>query len=146
MIKLQIIGNLGKDAIVKEVNGKNVINFSVCHTEKRKDSQGNQKEKATWVEAVYWSDKTAIVPYLLKGTTVYVEGAPEADAYAGNDGPKATLRVRVASIQLLGGNRQDATAPAPVANNAMSAAGDLSGKPGSFNALPNLDEGKKLPF
>ena len=32
MIKLQIIGNLGKDCIVKEVNGKNVINFSVAHS------------------------------------------------------------------------------------------------------------------
>jgi hypothetical protein len=29
MIKLQIIGNLGKDCIVKEINGKHVINFSV---------------------------------------------------------------------------------------------------------------------
>jgi hypothetical protein len=28
MIKLQIVGNLGKDCIVKDVNGKNVINFS----------------------------------------------------------------------------------------------------------------------
>ncbi|MBI3882871.1 MAG: single-stranded DNA-binding protein, partial [Sphingobacteriales bacterium] len=34
MIKLQIVGNLGKDCIVKEINGKNVINFSVAHTER----------------------------------------------------------------------------------------------------------------
>ena len=33
MIKLQIVGNLGKDCIVKEVNGKNVINFRMRHTE-----------------------------------------------------------------------------------------------------------------
>jgi len=40
MIKLQVIGNLGKDCVVNTVNGKNVINFSVAHTEKYKDAQG----------------------------------------------------------------------------------------------------------
>ena len=34
MIKLQVIGNLGKDCIVNTVNGKTVINFNVAHTEK----------------------------------------------------------------------------------------------------------------
>ena len=50
MIKLQVIGNLGKDCNVKEVNGKNVINFSVAHSERYKDSQGNQKERTTFVK------------------------------------------------------------------------------------------------
>lgn len=103
MIKLQIIGHLGKDAIQKEVNGKSVINFSVAHSEKFKDSQGNQKEKTTWVECAYWTDKTAITPYLLKGTQVYAEGPPEAEAYTNREGAQsATLRMRVMSVQLLG--------------------------------------------
>ena len=107
MIKLQIVGNLGKDCIVKEVNGKNVINFSVAHTERFKDSQGNQKERTTWVECAYWTDKTAVAQYLTKGKTVYAEGAPEADAYMNKEGQAAaTLRMRVQSIQLLGGNSE----------------------------------------
>ena len=105
MIKLQIIGNLGKDCIVKEVNGKNVINFSVAHTERYKDAQGNQKERTTWVECAYWTDKTAVAQYLTKGKTVYAEGSPEADAYTNKEGQvAATLRMRVQSVQLLGGN------------------------------------------
>ncbi len=68
MIKLQIIGNLGKDATTNTVNGKNVINFSVAHTEKF-TSNGEKKEKTTWVECAYWTDKTAISPYLKKGTS-----------------------------------------------------------------------------
>jgi len=104
MIKMQVIGHLGKDCIVKEVNGKNVINFTIAHSEKWKDAQGNAKEKTTWVEAAYWSDKTAIAQYLTKGKMVYVEGAPEAEAYTNKDGEaKGTLRLRVASVQLLGG-------------------------------------------
>ena len=105
MIKLQIVGNLGKDCIVKEVNGKTVINFSVAHTERYKDGQGNQKEKTTWVECAYWTDKTAVAQYLTKGRTVYAEGAPEAEAYMNKDNQAAaTLRMRVQNVQLLGGN------------------------------------------
>ena len=108
MIKLQIIGNLGKDCIVKEVNGKNVINFSVAHTERFKDAQGNQKERTTWVECAYWTDRTAVAQYLTKGKTVYAEGSPEADAYTNKDGQAAaTLRMRVQSVQLLGGNSSE---------------------------------------
>ncbi len=108
MIKLQIIGNLGKDCIVKEVNGKNVINFSVAHTERYKDSQGNQKDRTTWVECAYWTDRTAVAQYLTRGRTVYAEGSPEADAYTNKEGQAAaTLRMRVQNVQLLGGNNPD---------------------------------------
>jgi len=104
MIKLQIVGNLGKDCIVKEVNGKNVINFSVAHTERYKDAQGIQKERTTWVECAYWSDRTAVAQYLTKGKMVYAEGTPEADGYTNKEGQvAATLRMRVQNIQLLGG-------------------------------------------
>lgn len=112
MIKLQIIGSLGKDCIVKEVNGKNVINFSVASSEKWKDKDGNQKEKTTWVEAAYWTEKTGIAPYLLKGQRVYVEGAPEADAYLKDGEAKGTLRMRVEKVELLGGSQKSESAPA----------------------------------
>ena len=107
MIKLQIIGNLGKDCIVKEINGKHVINFSVAHTERFKDAQGVQKEKTTWAECAYWTDRTAIAPYLLKGTTVFAEGTPEVELYTNKEGqPATTLRMRVQNVQLLGSNRE----------------------------------------
>ena len=105
MIKLQIVGNLGADCIQKEVNGKNVINFNVAHTEKYKDAQGNLKERTTWVNCAYWTDRTAVAQYLKKGKQVYVEGSPEAEAYTNKDNqPAATLRLRVRDLQLLGGN------------------------------------------
>ena len=108
MIKLQIVGNLGKDCIVKEINGKNVINFSVAHTERFKDSTGAQKERTTWVECAYWTDRTAIAPYLKKGQMVFAEGTPEAEGYMNKENQAAaTLRMRVREIQLLGG-RTDA--------------------------------------
>lgn len=107
MIKLLVIGHLGKDCITNMVNGKNVMNFAVAHTEKFRDAQGNQKEKTTWVDCAYWSDRTAIAPYLKKGTQVYAEGIPDMRTYPKNDGSTgASLTLRVLNIQLLGsGNK-----------------------------------------
>lgn len=103
MLKLIAIGHLGKDCITNTVNGKSVINFSIAHTEKFKDAQGNQKEKTTWVECAYWTDRTGVAPYLKKGTQVYVEGIPELKTYAKNDGTTGTsLSLRVFTLQLLG--------------------------------------------
>lgn len=103
MIKLQIIGNLGKDCVVNTVNGKNVINFTVAHTERYRDAQGNQKDRTTWVDCAYWTDRTGIAPYLKKGQQVYAEGTPEVRTFQRNDGTAgASLTLRVVNIQLLG--------------------------------------------
>jgi single-strand DNA-binding protein len=103
MIKMQVIGNLGKDCQVNTVNGKTVMNFTVAHTEKFKDAQGNNQDKTTWVDCSYWTDKTAVAPYLLKGTQVYVEGTPEVRSYPKNDGTTGvSLTLRIREVQLLG--------------------------------------------
>ena len=143
MIKLQIIGNLGKDCIVKEVNGKNVINFSVAHTERYKDNQGNQKERTTWVECAYWTDKTAVAQYLTRGKTVYAEGSPEADAYMNKENQAAaTLRMRVQSLQLVGGIGGENPSPNNNTNTSNSSSAPSQGysKPA---AAPVADD---LPF
>jgi len=75
----------------------------VAHTERFKDAQGNQKERTTWVECAYWTDRTAVAPYLKKGQLVYVEGTPEVRTYSKNDGTAgASLTLRVLNVQLLG--------------------------------------------
>ncbi len=103
MIKLQIIGHLGGDCTTNEVNGKNVINFNVAHSEKYKDSQGNQVEKTIWVKCAYWTDRTAIAQYLKKGQLIYAEGTPEAEGYLNKDNQNAaSLKMRVFQVQLLG--------------------------------------------
>jgi single-strand DNA-binding protein len=142
MIKLQVIGNLGKDCVTNTVNGKNVINFNVAHTEKFRDAQGNQKDKTIWVECAYWTDKTAIAPYLRKGTQVYVDGSPEVRTYPKNDGTTAaSLNLRVSSVQLLG-NRSDNASPAQGSYNAPAAATVSNNSPAQQVSEPVDD----LPF
>jgi len=127
MIKMQVIGNLGKDCVTNTVNGKNVINFNVAHTEKFKDAQGNQKDKTIWVECAYWTDRTGIAPYLKKGQQVHVDGVPDLRTYTKTDGTiGASLALRVLSVQLLGskadgGGVSNSYTSAPASNNVPSA-------------------------
>ena len=111
MIKLQVIGNLGKDCMVNSVNGKSVMNFNVAHTEKYKNSSGVLQEKTIWVECAYWTERTGISSYLKKGAQVYVEGTPEVRTYTTQDGRHgASLSIRVQNVQLLGNKPSDSSA------------------------------------
>lgn len=138
MIKMQIIGNLGKDCVVNTVNGKNVINFNVAHTEKYKDSQGAMQEKTTWVDCAYWTDRTAIAQYLTKGKQIYAEGQPEVKTYQRNDGTTGfSLTMRVREVQLLGG-RGDSGGSAPAYNSGAS--NSVSNSSSSTSNIPAASE------
>ena len=91
MVKIMMIGHLGGDAQVNNVNGKNVINFSLAHSYKTKEGQ----EQTKWVSCSCWLDLLTLVPYLKKGGLVYVEGTPDAKIYTTSQG------VQKASLMLL---------------------------------------------
>ena len=141
MIKLQVIGHLGKDCTSNNVGGKGVINFSVAHSERFKNQTGEEVSKTTWVECAWWTDKQGIVPYLKKGTQVFAEGQCEVKTFQKQDGTtRASLNMRVVSVQLLSGNNnQDPATSHPSIANA--------GKEKTFEPIvdANLPEGK-LPF
>jgi single-strand DNA-binding protein len=141
MIKMQVIGHLGKDCVVNTVNGKNVINFTVAHTEKYRDSQGNNQEKTTWVDCAYWTDRTALSPYLTKGKQVFVEGTPEVRSFTRQDGTGgASLSLRVREVQLLGGKGEGASAPAYSGASSSSSGGHV---PSANEITEPIDD---LPF
>jgi single-strand DNA-binding protein len=144
MIKLQVIGNLGKDCLTNTVNGKNVINFNVAHTEKFRDAQGNQKDKTNWVECAYWTDRTGIAPYLKKGTQVYVEGTPEVRTYPKSDGTTGvSLSLRVVNVQLLGSRGNSDSAGASQENYSQQAVPATTHIPSASDITAPIDD---LPF
>jgi single-strand DNA-binding protein len=121
MIKLQAIGHLGKDATINNVNGKTVINFNVAHTEKYRDVNNVEVQKTVWVGCAYWTDKTKVAQYLLKGSQVFVDGSPDVKMYKNNQGEvKANIILRVHSIQLLGGAKPGDGNQQPQGNQASS--------------------------
>jgi len=140
MLKMQIIGNLGRDCVVNNVNGKSVINFTVAHTERFRDAQGNNQEKTTWVDCAWWTDRTAISQYLTKGKQVYAEGNPEVRSFTRTDGTNgAVLSLRIREVQLLGGRGEGGV---PVTNSGYST-GNTSAAPSGAGSDDAADD---LPF
>jgi single-strand DNA-binding protein len=118
-----------QDCTTNQVNGRNVINFTVAHSERYKDAQGGQKEKTIWVDCAYWTERPGIAPYLRKGQQVYVEGVPDLRTYTRNDGSAgAALVLSVRSIQLLGSApREDAEEGSNVGGTSLAVAGESGG-------------------
>ncbi len=119
MVTLQAIGHLGKDAIVKDINGKTVINFSVAHSQKIKKTDGTEVNKTLWVECAWWTERTKIASFLKKGTQVHVSGTPALDTYRNSENVTvATLRLRVGDVVLLGSKREEGSTEAATAHAA----------------------------
>ena len=49
MLQIEVIGNIGADAEIKEFGGKKYVSFNVAHSERRKDASGTTVESTTWV-------------------------------------------------------------------------------------------------
>lgn len=105
MLQLQVIGNLGADAEVKDFNGSKAVSFNVAHTERWTDAEGTKHESTTWVSCLLNGDGGKLLPYLKKGTSVFVEGAGSARAYSSPKERKfvAGLNLNVRHIELIGG-------------------------------------------
>lgn len=107
MQQLLIIGNVGKEAVVRQAANGQAIGFSIAVNESYKDKQtGEKKEVTTWYKATFWKklgDSTKIADYLKPGQTVSVIGRPYADAYLNKEGKAvADQCIRVERLELVG--------------------------------------------
>lgn len=127
MIRLQAIGNVGKDASVVSSNGGKAIVFNVAHNREWTDQDGVVHKQTTWLSCMYWRKEgrsLELVKYLTSGTQVFVEGFPDVRTYKSADGStKAGLNLTVTQIKLLGsaaGKAQpaaEAASPQPDTND-----------------------------
>lgn len=96
-----LIGNLVRDAALKEFENFAVLNFTIA-TNKTifKDSQ--KIEKVAYVDCKYFSKGAAkLAPYLTKGKKVAVSGSLEQESWV-KDGQKfSKLTVNVTTLQQL---------------------------------------------
>lgn len=102
MLQLELIGNLGADAEVKAINNREYISMRVASTTKYKD-----KSETTWVSVLYRRNDN-LLPYLTKGTSVYVCGELNVSVWTNRDGQaSADLRVWAQNLCLLGKRTTD---------------------------------------
>lgn len=112
MIRIEMIGNLGADAELKDNNGRKFVSFRLAHTDKWKNSQTGQDNVSTvWASCAINGDAHNLLPYLKKGVKVFVRGSVQLNMYSS---PKTHqmecgLNIAVWEIELCGGQREEAT-------------------------------------
>ena len=107
MIKLEIIGNLGADAEIKQYNGNKFVSFRVAHTDKWVD-QRVINTQTTWVSCSLNGDGGALTAYLKKGTKVYVRGTPGFVVFSSPKTHKMETGINlfVREVELCGGHQE----------------------------------------
>lgn len=77
MLTVNLIGNLGADAEVKNIQGKLYLTFRVAHSERFTKADGTVVEETQWVSCIS-SQFTNLQPYLKRGQKVFVFGELKA--------------------------------------------------------------------
>ncbi|UKN00354.1 single-stranded DNA-binding protein [Paracrocinitomix mangrovi] len=107
IFETRLIGNIGKDAVVKTMDkGVIALNFPVAHNKNWRDKRtGEQRTKTTWVNCTIWKREGAnmrILDFLKKGTLVEIVGTPFAKGYLQDDqSVKAEIRLNVSKTNIL---------------------------------------------
>lgn len=110
MIRIEMIGNLGADAELKDNNGRKFVSFRVAHTDKWKNAQTGQDNVSTvWASCAINGDAHNLLPYLKKGVKVFVRGSVQLNMYSS---PKTHqmecgLNIAVWEIELCGGQKDN---------------------------------------
>ena len=117
MFKIDVIGNLGADAETRVSNGATYVAFRVAHTVKSVDMQtGEVVRDSVWVSCSKAGECANLMPFLRKGTKVFVRGNAQLKVYTGHDGkPHAGINLFVHELELCGSQVGDA--PSVVSND-----------------------------
>ena len=105
MLQLEIIGNLGNDAEIKEFSGKKYVSMNVAHSEKKKDGS----ENTVWVSVLWYGDGGGLFQYLKRGCKVFLRGRLVPKAYIDKQNqPQCAVNMYANEVTLCGG-KQEAT-------------------------------------
>lgn len=103
MLQCEVIGNIGKDAEIKEFGGKNYVSFNVAHSERKMKVDGTSSEQTVWVSVLWYGEGRGIFPYLKKGRQVFVRGRMYLKAYQDKNGTtQVTVNVNASEVTLCG--------------------------------------------
>ena len=100
--KVILIGNVGSDVTVREVNNTKVANFSLATSEKYKDKQGQKVVNTEWHRIEIWRGGAEIAEkYVKKGITLYVEGKITTKSYEKNGVKQYVTSIIADNIRML---------------------------------------------
>lgn len=110
MLQLEVIGNLGNDAEIKEFSGKEVCFNECCTFRKEKRMEA---KNTVWVSVLWYGDGGGLFQYLKRGCKVFLRGRLVPKAYTDKQNqPQCALNMYANEVNLCGGKqestRQDA--------------------------------------
>lgn len=105
MERIEITGNLGADAEFRNENGNEFIKFNVGVTDRYEKQDGTTVERVTWYGCILNGRQEKLLPYLRKGTRVFVRGEQKLRVYSSEKdrAMKAGANVSVRELELIGG-------------------------------------------
>lgn len=103
--RCEIIGNLGKDAVVVHLQSGSIkVSLSVACSKKYTDRNGEQKEQTNWFNVVVWGKLAEAMERIApkKGSSVYVAGEMNFRNYTDQDGvARSIAELSAETVQLL---------------------------------------------
>ena len=105
MERIEITGNLGANAEYRNENGNEYVKFNVGCTDKYEKPDGSKVERVTWYSCILNGKQERLLPYLVKGTKVYVRGEIKLRVFSSEKDRmmKAGANVTVRELELIGG-------------------------------------------
>ncbi len=103
--KVQLIGHVGQDPEVKDLEGgKKVANLTLATNDYYTNDKGEKVENTEWHKVAAWGKIAEIIEkYVVKGKEIVVEGKLTHRSYEDKDGTKRYVTEVVANdILLLG--------------------------------------------
>ena len=118
MLQIEVIGNLGRDAEVKEFSGKKYVCFSVAHTENVRAQKPGEPptQRTTWLSIYWYGEGGAVLPYLKRGAKVFVRGTMRNNLYTDRTGQtRVDINVNAREVYLCGGTPTQTQVTQPAA-------------------------------
>ena len=116
-LNIQIVGRIGNDATIRQVQEYFAISFSVAVSEKRK----NDQQATAWFNCTYWVKSDKIAQYLTKGKLISVI----ADWFDVTEkGGKTYTNFRVKELNPFLERNQEPTEAKPLEKGEPTKAGD----------------------
>lgn len=143
MNKLLIEGRLGKDAEVRETNGKKFLSMTIA------ENQLVGKEKKTfWYDVLCFNYNEKLVQYYKKGSVLFITGQVTSDIETGKDGVTRCRRKIVAdALDFLSGGKTDGNeASAPAESQEQPERKKKTVEPIQTTAVPTDVDNSDLPF
>ena len=144
--KIILIGNLGRDPEVKNLDNQKVVaTFSLATSESFNDKNGERRTETEWFNIEMWDAQARVAEkYLKKGSQVYIEGKLKTETWKDKEGiEKSRYKVRVQNFTLLGGNpnrNADGSNTSAPSNNPTpsndNSTGSMPNDPGLSDDLP----------